>query len=119
MDHRNESKITKDTTARKNTIQPGMVTAREVAAIKAAHDAYLSSMIAGYEEEIRSLKTRHAQELEVIQMGHEEALQRLRTTIQLNDTVIAEKQTSRSRCCTRARSAGDFDEREVSPIERA
>ena len=57
------NRITKDTSARKNTSQPGMHSAMEMAAVKGAHKAYLDIMIQGYEEKIQTIEGYHEAQL--------------------------------------------------------
>jgi len=70
----NDPRVNKDTSARKNTIPPKMHFALEVAAIKAAHDAYVSSMVTGYEEKIESQECTYAEDVARLQKEHSTAI---------------------------------------------
>lgn len=85
MATKDQFRITKDTSARKDTKQPSMHSSLEVAAIRASHEAYVSSMVSGYQQQIKelelerdgdiaSLKARLASEKDAATQGHQAAI---------------------------------------------
>ena len=67
-------KIVKDTTRRKNT-QPTMQSRFEIAALKASHEAYITSLTASFEAEIETLRSESAAEVAALRSHQESALQ--------------------------------------------
>lgn len=72
-------RVTKDTSARKNTgNQSSMHSAVEAAASRAAHDAYVKGLISGYEEQLHAMEAEHADQIAEIQTKNNAAIQEIK-----------------------------------------
>ncbi len=88
-------RITKDTSARKNTGSASkMHFDLEVNAIKASYEAYIGSFKTGYEEKIEQLDAEHCQQLEDAHHKHEEACAALKVQCQEHIDKLAKQRDS-------------------------
>jgi chromosome segregation ATPase len=103
MEPKNEYRINKDMSARKNVKQPGMRTTLEVDAMEAAHAAYLSSITSGYEAQIGALKDSHDQDIKALKDQHasenskihgpyQATIDRLKAELKTEETIVMDKQ---------------------------